>query len=214
MSNLAKIDKDLKDIQLEAPALWATVKNTIKESTKGGVLTDVETLLYLKRCKDLNANPLSQDIYAVRYGGKLSFLASIQVLRKIARGHPGYRGVDISVEKDEEGNVLSATAVAKHRHGPDDIEKQSFTAIFKEFTSGQNKWRVMQEHMIKKTAESHALRMLYPTAFEGLYEADEIHKFKHEAARESDESRAVTEVLLEIDNDVVPEFNDLKEKEL
>lgn len=178
MSNeLQKVDKDLSVID----QYTSEQMNLIKKQIANGC-NDNELVYFLNVCKSMNLDPFQNQIYAVKFGNKLSIQTGIGGLRAIA-GRTGELGGESCVEFydpqakewtevwDREGKPL-AGRVSVYRKGCE----HPFTAVlhWKEFHSGKNLQKDKPLHMFAKTVRAAALRMAFPTEIGGLHVQGEV----------------------------------------
>lgn len=134
-------------------------------------LSDAELSLFIKQSEAMNLNPFTKEIYGMVVGGRLTLITSIAGLRKIAHQSGNYLGCNITVKMN--GTVpISAEATLKKLVGGHVAEFKA-EVFFSEYNTGNQNWKKMPITMLKKVAESHALRMAYPTV-ENLYDESEL----------------------------------------
>lgn len=132
-------------------------------------------------CKERGLSAFSKEIHLVGYNGKYSVIVGINGFRKIAAEsgqHAGTDDVKFDMQPDgsfktaaqlKAANTMPQTAtctvyriVAGHR------VPFTHTVVFKEFSSGKNKWVDMPFQMIAKVAEAFALRKGFSDRLTGL----------------------------------------------
>jgi phage recombination protein Bet len=158
-------------------------------------LSDTETTLFLKQAEAMNLNPFTKEIYAMVIKERLVLITSISGLRKIAHQTGSYIGCQVSVKMDGDKIVSSEAIVRKLVSGH--IAEFRAEVMFKEYNTGKNNWATMPITMIKKVAESHALRMAYPAA-EHLYEESEVGAMK-KAPKDSPRAQELTEKFVKVE---------------
>lgn len=173
-----------------SPAEIDLLRNTY---AKG--LNDTELALFLKQSDALNLNPFTKEIYGMVVSDRLVLITSIAGLRKIAHQSGTYLGCDVKVRMDGE-KVVSAEATVKKLVSGHVAEFRA-EVLAKEYNTGKNQWSKMPVTMLKKVAESHALRMAYPS-IEELYEESEVGAMQRKP-QESAQAKAATEKFLAVE---------------
>ncbi len=170
-------------------------------------LNDKQFNVFLQMAQAQGLNPFTREIYGIVVGGNPVFIVGINGFRKIAHNSGKYMGckVDVSFDNDS-GKPFSAKAVVKKLVG-DRVGEFEAEVFFKEFAKGNN-WKSMPVQMIKKVAESHALRMAF-TELQNVYEESEREAMNRDVTK-SDESRASTAHFLNQPEAIVPEFIELE----
>lgn len=168
--NLIKYEIGQEQIEL--------IKNTV---AKGA--TNDELQMFLHQCQRTGLDPLSRQMYFMKYGTKASIVCSIDGFRVVAQRSNEYEGQTSPVWFDEQGNEYnvwlkktppSACKVGVWRKGF--REPLYAIAVFSEYSSGQNMWQKMPALMIAKVAEALALRKAFPHDLSGLYTPDEMEQ--------------------------------------
>ena len=167
------------------PERMDLVRNTIARGC-----TDNELELFVGVCNRTGLDPFSRQIYALKVGGKMQPLVSIDGFRVIAARSNQYEGqvgphwcgedgkwVDVWLKK--EPPVAARVGVLR----TDFREPLFATAKFASYSTGQNLWKKMPELMIAKVAEALALRRAFPNDLSGLYTADEMGQAKSKRKR-------------------------------
>lgn len=161
--------------------LLSSEKLTLLNNTICKDLSKDEILLFSEVCTSKGLDPFSNQIYAIKRGGRLTFQTGIDGLRSIAERTGEYDGQEDPVWYDQEGNQyyvwLKDTPPAACRVG---IFRKGISKPFrsivtmKEFQSSINQlWRTMPAHLLSKCAEASAIRKAFPQVAGGLYEKDE-----------------------------------------
>ena len=163
-----------------------------------------EVYLEMARAQDLN--PFTKEIYGLVVGGKPVLITSIAGFRKIAHRSGDYAGCKIVVNYDND-KIHSATAVVKKivKGQVCDFEAE---VIFKEFNLGRNNWKTMPTQMIKKVAESHALRMAFP-ALQNTYEEAEVDAIRNAGPKVSARTVALNDRFATEDKPDVPQYDEI-----
>lgn len=187
-------------------------------------LDDTELKIFLKQSETMGLNPFKKEIYAVKYNGRLTLMTSIEGRRKMAHETGKYLGCKIFVDKDEKGLLFSATAIVKKLVNGHVAEFEA-TVMFDEFNSKQGKWKDMPEQMIRKVAESTALRMAFPSLDHLVDEAEStavaVGAFDHDEVQVHPEYEAIAASETNLDDYIVPvgkrkgtKLKDVPEQEL
>lgn len=151
------------------------IKRTIAKDA-----TDDELKLFLHKSKTCGLDPMKNQIYFVKYAGKVSTITSIDGFRLIAERSGSYEGQTSPIWYDAEGKEygvwLKATPPSACKVG---VWRKGFReplyaiAIFAEYAK-QNLWKTMPSLMIAKVAEALALRKAFPESLGGLYTSEEM----------------------------------------
>ena len=148
----------------------AIIKKTVAKNT-----TDAELALFAKTCKTLNLNPFNKEIWCYKdnKGNLLVFTGRDGFLSK-AQSNEAFNGIrscevcendDFSMDiannkikhtfgKDDRGKILGAYAIAFRKDGEPTIEY----ADIKDYDKNQFTWKTHKAAMIKKVAETNALK--------------------------------------------------------
>lgn len=153
------------------------IKNTVAKET-----TDTELAYFLTVANSVNLNPFLKQIWCLKdhrnnllvFAGRDGFLAS-------AQRHSEYGGIrssevcendvftlDIANNKikheitnTDRGRILSAYAIAFRKNGEPTIEYVEMKEYNKSNPKFKNAWSTNPSEMIKKVAESHALKKAF-----------------------------------------------------
>jgi len=148
----------------------AVIQNTVAKGT-----SKVELAYFINVCKSVGLNPFVKEIWCYKdnkgnllvFAGRDGFLAKAQV-------NPFFNGIrssevcsndkfsmDIANNKiehsygiAERGEIIGAYAIVFRKNGEPTIE----FADFKFYNKGYNTWKTHPAEMIKKVAETHALK--------------------------------------------------------
>jgi len=162
--SLAGLTKD----QLE------TLRGTVAKQS-----TDSELQLFLTTCKRLELDPFARQVHFIKYGtGSGTTVVGIDGFRSIAARTGQMAGVKRGVIRDQKtGDIL---------YGWCEIYRKDWThpareeVPFNEYNTGKGMWFKMPETMIKKVAETAALRMAFPYVFSGVYGEEEMSRAAEE----------------------------------
>lgn len=160
-NNLARIEPQQMTWNDEDKKL---IKETVAKNT-----TDAEFKLFLKVAGKYNLDPFVKQIWCVKYGDKpAAIYTSRDGFLSIAHRSGLFDGMETTSIR-ENGKLIGARC-AVYRKGyshPFVVE-----VALSEYNTGQNQWAKMPETMIKKVAESQALRRAFDIS--GMYEPGEI----------------------------------------
>lgn len=147
-------------------------KNVAKDTTP------VELAYFLNVCKTMELNPFNKEVWCYKDNrGNLLIFAGRDGFLSKAQKHPKFAGIRSSAvcENDEfkmniatgeidhfpnfkdRGKIIGAYAIAFREGGESTIE----WAEFDRYNKGFNAWKTHPEEMIKKVAESHALKKAF-----------------------------------------------------
>lgn len=157
-------------------------------------LTKAEMEFFSQVCSSKQLDPFSNQIYAIKRGGRLTFQVAIDGLRAMAERTGEYDGQEDPVWFDSEGkqhyiwldqnNPPVACRVGIFRKGMTRPIRAIVT--LKEFSSSVNPlWKNMPSHLLAKCAEAGALRKAFPQVCGGMYEKDEMLK-EHEESKDQE----------------------------
>jgi len=140
-----------------------------------------QIMVFAKICKERGLSPFSKEIYLVQYGGKYNIIVGINGFRRLAADTKEYAGCDdAKFDTKSDGTYKTASELASenklpisctvtvHRMVGGQRVPFAHTALFKEFSSGQQKWASMPFQMIEKVAEAFALRKGFSDRLTGL----------------------------------------------
>lgn len=137
-----------------------------------------ETDHFLYVVEKTNLDPLMNQIYAMKMGGKLSIQTSIDGLRLLAERGGNYSpGEDVQYEYSNGGQIVYAKCTVKKRTEDGTWHSITARAYWKEFAKegvGGRFWKQLPHLMIAKCAEALALRKAFPQDLSGLYIKEEM----------------------------------------
>jgi len=138
-------------------------------------LTDAQRGVFFYTCQAMGLNPLLNEICAVVYHGKEGSKMSIQVQRDgfltIAHRSGKFAGLESGVTVNDQGKIINGWARVYHK----DFNKPVYQeADFDEYDSPERNpiWKTKPKTMIKKVAESMALRKAFNVS--GVYAPEEM----------------------------------------
>lgn len=150
--------------------------------------TAQEVVFFMELCRAQRLNPFLREAFLVKYGtGPASMITAEIVFERRANAHPDYRGMECGVVFiDKDGNIgkREGTATYKalneqliggwarvHRDGRAD----SYAEVsLEEYDKKQSVWKTMPGVMIQKCAKGVALRLAFPSDFQGMYLEEEM----------------------------------------
>lgn len=167
----------------------------INNLAKAGIIptgTPIEqVLIFAKVCREHGLSPFSKEIYLVKYGGNFVAQVGIDGFRRRACETGEHAGTDDpQFNKKSDGTFKTAFDIRAENKMPETcsvtvyriISGQrvpfSHTAVFAEFTSGQNKWKTMPFQMVAKVAEAFALKKGFSDKLRGLHVPEEQTAFE------------------------------------
>ena len=161
----------------------------IKTLIQAGIVPDgtprSQIAVFAKICKEKGLSPFSKEIYLVGYNGKYSCITGIDGFRKIAAEsgqHAGTENILFDLKADgtfktamdipSNGTPITATCTV-YRIVNGVRVPFTHTAVFKEFSTGLQKWKTMPFQMIGKVAEAFALRKGFADRLSGIFVEEE-----------------------------------------
>lgn len=150
-----------------SPAEKKTIRETVAKNLDEG-----QANVFFYTSQALGLNPLLNEICAVTYGGQMS----IQVMRDgfltIAHRTGKFAGLESGVNMSEDGKtIIYGWAKVYHKDFQVPVYQE---ADFEEYNTGRNLWITKPKTMIKKVAESMALRKAFNVS--GVYSPEEMEK--------------------------------------
>ncbi len=207
-----KNDKKIGDVMNLSPEKIAIIKSTV---AKG--FTDLELAYFLNVCQSVDMNPFNKEIWSYKDNkGNLLIFAGRDGFLSKAQKNPLFNGIRSCEvrEKDEfsidvannnikhtfgisdRGNVVGAYAIVFRKGGEPTIEY----ALFKTYNKGWGAWLTHKAEMIKKCAETHALKKAF-----GISGVQSEYDFETK-------NNIATPINTEIKHEINPEFKDATEK--
>ena len=170
---------DLTVVNYKDPHVLKVLKHTVALGA-----TDSEFALFLEYCKSTKLNPFKKEIWFIKAGGRVQLMTGINGYWSIANAHSEFDGAEAGmISKDGEwvksvgdGSFIGAWCriYRKDRKFPMEGE-----AMMADYDTGNGLWKFKPRIMIKKVAESIALRKAFSQELNGLYTEEEMpDKFK------------------------------------
>ncbi|MCB0541874.1 MAG: phage recombination protein Bet [Saprospiraceae bacterium] len=166
------------------PATAATLTDAdVKTLEQAGIIPagtpKAQIAVFAKTCAERGLSAFNKEIYLVGYGGKYSVIVGINGFRKIAAETGQHAGTDdVVYDLQPDGAYKTAASLAGqmpktatctvYRMIGGTRCPYSATVVFKEFSTGKNKWAEMPFQMIAKVAEAFALRKGFSDRLTGL----------------------------------------------
>ena len=141
--------------------------------------TAEQLLLYLTICRRKNVDPFTEAYVFPSSDGGLAFGLRIDGMRALAMRTGQYvrREVETLLSPpgpDGKRQLIGAVARVWRRGMEAPVEEQAYLAEYDR--PGGKGWEQFPETMIRKVAESKALRAAFPDALSGVYEPAEIQR--------------------------------------
>lgn len=154
-----------------------------------------QILVFAKICKERGLSPFSKEIYLVEYAGKYSTIVGINGFRRLAVDTNEFAGCDdakydlksdgsfkTAADLTIEGKIPTSCTTTVYRIVQGHRVSYTHTALFKEFSTGKQKWVSMPFQMIAKVAEAFALRKGFSDRLNGLNIQEELGAMHDEQA--------------------------------
>ncbi|NDG01371.1 MAG: phage recombination protein Bet [Synechococcaceae bacterium WBB_32_011] len=167
---------------MSAITQWTQEQTQLISSTIAPGCTPDELKLFSYACQRSGLDPFSRQIYAIKRGGKLTIMTSIDGLRSIAERTGqldgsstewcGDDGIWADVWLGKTPPAAAKTVI--YRKGA----SHPFVGVarFQDYNAGQGLWSKMPAAMIAKCSEALALRKAFPADLSGLYSSDEMEQ--------------------------------------
>ncbi len=137
--------------------------------------SDDEIDLFMHVCKRTGLDPMANQIYPIKRGGKLTCQTGIDGLRLVGERTGNYSpGKEATFTYDDKGHLVSATSYIKKRTSDGTWHEVAATAYLDEYNAKQGCWGKMPRAMLSKCAEALALRKAFPLEMSGVYTKDEM----------------------------------------
>lgn len=169
-----------------------TVRNYL--TSGNGKVSDQEVLMFIELCKSQRLNPFVRDAYLVKMGDAYpaQIIVGKDVFIKRASEHPNFNGMKAGiVVLDKKGDIKEREGALKlpgeelvggwcevHLKDKDFPVKSivSFEEYAQKTKAGtlNSMWSTKGATMIRKVAQSQALREAFPNELRGLYQQEEM----------------------------------------
>lgn len=188
-----KLTKEMTSVTLESGSVLTadTVRNYLVSG--GGNVTDQEVVMFLELCKAQKLNPFVKDAYLIKYGNQAAqIVTGKDVFIKRAYENPNFDGMRAGVVISKRDGSL------EYREGSLKLPNETLVGgwcevylkdkrcpakavvSFDEYAgrkgNGQlnTMWANKGATMIRKVAQSQALREAFPSEFRGCYQKEEL----------------------------------------
>lgn len=171
-------------INYEDTEIVKTLRNTVAQGA-----SDAEFKMFTEVCKASGLNPFKREIWFIRtkeyvnnYGktvpAKVQIMTGLNGFYEIANRNPQFDGIEAGLINERGEWVKScpdkfigawARVYRKDRKIPFEAE-----VSVKEFGGEGGVWKTKGAYMIRKVAESHALRKSFPQQMNGIYSEEEL----------------------------------------
>lgn len=186
-------NKNIPSVTLESGSVLTadTVRNYLVSG--GGNVTDQEVVMFLELCKAQKLNPFVKDAYLIKYGNQAAqIVTGKDVFIKRAYENPNFDGMRAGVV------ILKKDGSLEYREGSLKLANETLVGgwcevylkdkrcpakavvSFDEYAgrkaNGQlnSMWANKGATMIRKVAQSQALREAFPSEFRGCYQKEEL----------------------------------------
>lgn len=150
--------------------------------------TPQEVVFFMELCRSQRLNPFKREAFLVKYGSSpASMITAEVVFERRANAHPSYTGMEYGVVYlDASGNICKREGTATYKaagevliggwarvHRSDRSDAYAEVSM-DEYGKGQSVWKTMPGVMISKCAKATALRLAFPSDFQGMYISEEM----------------------------------------
>ena len=150
--------------------------------------TPQEVVFFMELCRSQRLNPFKREAFLVKYGsGPASMITAEVVFERRANAHPSYKGMEHGiVYLDRNGEVRKREGTATYKaagevliggwarvHRSDRSDSYAEVSL-DEYNKNQSVWKTMPGTMIDKCARAVALRLAFPSDFQGMYISEEM----------------------------------------
>ncbi|MCE9676584.1 phage recombination protein Bet [Paraclostridium bifermentans] len=168
-----------------------TVRNYLTSGNSKA--TDQDVLMFIELCKAQNLNPFVRDAYLVKFGSQpAQIIVGKDVFIKRASEHPNFNGMKAGIViLDKNGDIKEREGALKLKeeelvggwcevHLKDKDFPVKSVVSFEEYAQKKNDgtlnsmWSSKGATMIRKVAQSQALREAFPNELRGLYQQEEM----------------------------------------
>lgn len=150
--------------------------------------TPQEVVFFMELCRSQKLNPFKREAFLVKYGDNpASMITAEVVFERRANAHPSYKGMEYGVVYlDANGSICKREGTATYKaagevliggwarvHRGDRSDAYAEVSM-DEYGKGQSVWKTMPGVMISKCAKAVALRLAFPSDFQGMYISEEM----------------------------------------
>lgn len=150
--------------------------------------TPQEVVFFMELCRSQRLNPFKREAFLVKYGSSpASMITAEVVFERRANAHPSYTGMEYGVVYlDANGNICKREGTATYKAAGEVLiggwarvhrndRSDSYAEVsMDEYGKGQSVWKTMPGVMISKCAKAVALRLAFPSDFQGMYISEEM----------------------------------------
>jgi len=150
--------------------------------------TPQEVVFFMELCRSQRLNPFKREAFLVKYGSNpASMITAEVVFERRANSHPSYTGMEHGVVYlDRNGNVCKREGTATYKTAGEVLvggwarvhrndRSDSYAEVsMDEYNKNQSVWKTMPGVMINKCARAAALRLAFPSDFQGMYISEEM----------------------------------------
>ena len=142
----------------------------------------------MELCRSQRLNPFKREEFLVKYGSSpASMITAEVVFERRANAHPSYTGMEHGVVYlDANGNICKREGTATYKAAGEVLiggwarvhrndRSDSYAEVsMDEYNKNQSVWKTMPGAMIDKCARAVALRLAFPSDFQGMYISEEM----------------------------------------
>lgn len=150
--------------------------------------TPQEVVFFMELCRSQRLNPFKREAFLVKYGSSpASMITAEVVFERRANAHPSYTGMEHGVVYlDANGNICKREGTATYKTAGEVLiggwarvhrndRSDSYAEVsMDEYNKNQSVWKTMPGAMIDKCARAVALRLAFPSDFQGMYISEEM----------------------------------------
>jgi phage recombination protein Bet len=150
--------------------------------------TPQEVVFFMELCRSQRLNPFKREAFLVKYGSSpASMITAEVVFERRANAHPSYTGMEHGVVYlDANGNICKREGTATYKAAGEVLiggwarvhrndRSDSYAEVsMDEYNKNQSVWKTMPGAMIDKCARAFALRLAFPSDFQGMYISEEM----------------------------------------
>jgi phage recombination protein Bet len=164
------------ELAVQVSGLSAPLVQTLRR-TLCAKFTDEQSLLFLAICKQKGVDPFTQAYGFPAEGGGLAFGLRIDGMRALAMRTGEYlsRTVEDLTDPKDASKVIGARATIQRKGMTSTVVEDAYFSEYDRPNGGQG-WKQFPITMIRKVAESKALRAAFPDALAGVYEPSEMQE--------------------------------------
>lgn len=165
---------ELQTINYDDKQIVKTMQETVARGT-----TPAEFALFVQYCKATGLNPFKKEIWCIKANQGLQIMTGINGFWAIANASSTFDGAEVGlinasgewVKTVPDNSFIGAwcRVYRKDRRIPMEGE-----ALLADYAKGFGLWKTAPRIMIKKVAESIALRKAFPQELNGLYTREEM----------------------------------------